>query len=164
MKNRIPKKRKKNKFEDLRTFFLACEFKPNSDLFSVLDPFAYDISPAFIHGSLGIISYEPEAYSIIDAEDASPPLLGYILTITHPETILLLDKIKGVYGPNAFNTHNRVVVKAYTDIDEEHDAWCYLLSEFVLEHYEQIEQVEMGLWDDADDEQIELLERLGENL
>lgn len=164
MKNRIPKKRKKSKFENLRKFFLACEFKPNSDLFSVLDPFVYDISPAFIHGSLGIISYEPETYSIIDVDDASPPLFGYVMTITHPDTILLLDKIKGVYGPNAFNMHHRVAVKAFTDIDEEHDAWCYLLSDSVLENYERIEQIENGIFDDEDAELIEFLDKIGESL
>ena len=163
MKN-SKKRSKRNKFKDLRTFFLACEFKPNSDLFSVLDPFAYDISPAFIHGSLGVISYDPTSYAVIDIQDNSEPLLGYVMTITHPDTILLLDKIKGDYGNNSFNMHDRVAAKAFTDVDESQDAWCYVLNEFVLENFEQIEQVEMGMWDEEDDQQIELLEKLGENL
>jgi len=161
MKNRISKsKGKKENLQDLRTFFLACEFKPNSELFSVLDPFAYDIKPAFIHGSLGVISYEPPSYAIIDTEENSPPVFGHILTITHPESVLLLDKIKGAYGPNAYNTHQRRLVHAYTDLNVVHNAWCYVLSEYVLEAYELIEQIELGLWDEDDEDLVQFLERI----
>jgi hypothetical protein len=164
MKNRI-KKHKKNKenLDDLRTFFLACEFKPGSDLWSVLDPFAYDIKPAFIHGSLGILSYDPMTYAVIDIEEHSTPLLGYIMTITHPETILLLDKIKGVYGKESFNMHSKRLVHAFTDVNEVHNAWCYVLNEYVLEMYEQLQMIELGIHD-QDEELIELLEKIEEYL
>jgi gamma-glutamylcyclotransferase (GGCT)/AIG2-like uncharacterized protein YtfP len=165
MKHRISKARENP--DELRTFFLACEFKPNTPMFSVLDPFAYDIKPAFIYGSLGVISYtgnerHPECYSVIDADEGSSPLLGYIVTITEPDTVNLLDKIKGVYGEDAFNTHQKRTVKAYTDIKVSHNAWCYVLSESVLEQYEQIEQVEFGLWDEEDDDQVNFLEKIGD--
>ena len=134
MKNRITKgKPKKNKPEDLRTFFLACEFKPHSTLFSVIDPFAYDIKPAFIHGSLGILAYNPECYAVVDTNEESQPLMGYILTITEPDTLGLLDKIKGFNGDESFNTHFRRIITAYTDVDVKQDAWCYVLSDVVLD-------------------------------
>jgi hypothetical protein len=161
MKNRNRKSKKVN-LANLRTFFLACELKPESDLWSVIDPFAYDVKPAFIFGSLGVISYEPEAYSIIDIDENSSPLLGYICTITHPDTILLLDKLKGVQGPEAFNYHQRKLVHAYTDIEEMHNAWCYVLSEKVLDHYRQIEQIEFGIFEE-DEKLIDLLEKIEEN-
>jgi hypothetical protein len=158
------KSSKREKVDDIRSFFLACEFKPNSDLFSVLDPFAYDIKPAFIHGSLGIVAYEPEAYAIVDADEKSPPLMGYIMTITHPDTILLLDKIKGVNGPTGFNYHTKKLVHVYTDIDVVQNAWIYILSESALDAYEQIEQVEFGLWDEEDEQQISFLEKMGDGM
>lgn len=161
--NRINKKKKKDNLGDLRTFFLACEFKPGSTLFSVLDPFAYDIKPAFIHGSLGVLSYKPETYSIIDVNDESEPLLGYVMTITHPDTVLLLDKIKGFNG-DSFNVHTRKLVHAFTDVHDVVNAWCYQISSHVLDAFESIEQVELGLWDESDDKQIALLEKIGESL
>ena len=164
MKNRITKGKKKRKLADLRTFFLACEFKPKLDLWSVLDPFAYDVKPAFIYGSLGVIAYEPESYAIVDIDKESPPLLGYIMTITHQDTILLLDKIKGYNGIDAFNYHTRKLVHAYTDVQEVTDAWCYVLSESVLESYQQIEQIEFGLHDDEDEDQMALLEKIEESI
>jgi len=163
MKNRITPGYEDD-ITELRTFFLPCEFKPNTPFFSILDPFAYNIQPAFIHGSLGIISYNPETYSIIDIDDVGSPLLGYIMTITEPDTIMLLDKIKGYFGPNAFNTHNKKVVKAFTDIEMSQDAWIYQLSETVLEKYQQIEQVELGIWDESDENQVDFLEKIGEGL
>jgi len=156
-------RKKKKNLDDLRTFFLACEFKPGSELWSILDGFAYDIKPAFVYGSLGVIGYKPESYSIIDLNEKSPPLLGYICTITEPTTVTLLDKIKGNLGPDAFNTHDRKLVHAYTDLQTVTDAWAYILSDYVLESYESIEQVEFGIWD-HDEEQIHLLERIGESL
>lgn len=163
MKNRITNGHKDD-ITELRTFFLACEFKPNSPLFSILDPFAYNIQPAFINGSLGIISYDPETYSIIDIDESAAPLLGYILTITEPDTLTMLDKIKGYYGPEAFNTHQKKIIRAFTEIDVYQSAWIYQLSESVLEKYEQIEQVELGIWDELDEDQVEFLEKIGESL
>ena len=58
MKNRISKYVKGNKGEkredvnDIRTFFLACEFKPSAEFWNIIEPFAYNIKPAFIHGNL----------------------------------------------------------------------------------------------------------------
>jgi len=164
MKNRISKYLNKGKNTELSRFFLSCEFKPHSNLWSAFDPFAYDIKPAFIHGSLGIISYEPMTYSIIDINEESPLMLGYVFTITHSETILLLDKVKGFNGPQAFNTHLRRPVKVSTDVNVSEDAWCYVLSDQVLEHYEQLEQVEFGMWDQEDKQLVALLEKIGEAL
>lgn len=156
-------KKNKKKKEELQTYFLACEFKPGSDLWSVLDGFAYDVTPAFIYGSLGVIGYEPESYSIIDLNENSEPLIGYICTISETTTVKLLNKIKGYYGEDAFNFHVKKVVRAYTDLEEETDAWVYVMSDQVLENHEKIEQVEFGIWD-HDEKQIHLLEKIGESL
>ncbi len=157
------KKKKKKNLKDLKTFFLACEFKPGSELWSVLDGFAYDVKPAFVYGSLGVVGYKPESYSIIDLNEKSQPLLGYICTITEPTTAMLLDKIKGCLGDGAFSTHDRKLVHAYTDLETVVDAWAYVISDLVLESYESIEQVEFGIWD-HDEKQINLLEKIGESL
>jgi len=164
MNNRISKffkergPRREN-IQDIRTFFLACEFKPGAAFWTVLDPFAYDIRPAFVHGSLGILAYEPASYSIVETGDACQPLLGYVMTITHPETIMLLDRSKGFLGDNCFNTHIRKLVHAYTDVNKVMNAWCYILSSNVLNAYQQIETVEFGMWDN-DAKQVNLLERI----
>lgn len=166
MKNPGKKRRKKRKsLKNIKTFFLACEFKPNgaNSLWSVLEPFAYDIKPAFVYGSLGIIGYEPMAYSIIDMSNDSQPLLGYVCTISEPNTITLLDKVKGYNGENSFCTHSKKLIHAYTDVEEVTDAWAYVISDYVLETYEQIEQVEFGIWD-QDEKQIHLLEKIGHDL
>ncbi len=163
MKKRKGKRSTKN-IEELRTFFLACEFKPNTRLFSVLDPFAYDIKPAYIHGSLGVIAYNPSTYAIVDADEKSQPLIGYILTITEPDTVLLLNKLKGYNGPSGFNFHQRKLVHAYTDVNVVENAWAFILSDAALDAYEQIEQVEFGLWDEQDEHQISFLEKIGESL
>ena len=157
MKNN--KRKKKKNLEDLRTYFLACEFKPYSELWSVLDGFAYDVKPAYILGSLGIINYDPEAYAIIDVHEHAQPLLGYICTITESTTLTLLDKIKGYNGPDSFNTHTKRLVRAYTDIDEGEDAWAYVLSDMVLDSFSSLEQVDYGLWSE-DEQQVELLSKL----
>lgn len=152
----------KENVENINRYFLACEFKPhtaNKELWSVLDPFAYDIMPAFIHGSLGILSYEPESYGIMEVNDKSPPLLGYLMTITHPATALILDKIKGFHGPESFNFNVKRLVHVYTDVSEVTNAWCYVVSDYVLQAYQQIEQIEFGLWDE-DKDQLELLEKI----
>jgi len=145
--------------QDIRTFFLSCEFKPGATFWSTLDPFAYDIRPAFIYGSLGIVAYQPPAYAIVETNDECQPLLGYIVTITHPETVLLLDRAKGYLGENCFNTHVRKLVHAYTDVNQVTNAWCYLLANNVLNAYQTIETVEFGMWDD-DEKQVILLERI----
>lgn len=166
MKNRISKYIKDNKGQnredvnDIRTFFLACEFKPSAEFWNVLESFAYDIKPAFIYGSLGIISYDPAAYSIVEVNDECQPLLGYIMTITHPETVMLLDRMKGYLGQNSFNTHVRKLVHAYTDMEKVQNAWCYTLSNNVINAYQQIEAVEFGMWDDNDEKQVTLLEKI----
>lgn len=166
MKNRISKYvkggkgQKREDVNDIRTFFLACEFKPNAEFWSVLEPFAYNIKPAFIHGNLGIIAYEPAAYSVVEASDECQPLLGYIMTITHTETIMLLDRMKGYMGESSFNTHIRRLVHAYTDVDKVQNAWCYMLSSNVINAYQQIEVVEFGMWDDNDENQVNLLEKI----
>ena len=157
------KKKGRKKKDEIRTFFLACEFKPGSELWSVLDGFAYDVKPAYIHGLLGVIGYEPESYSVIKLSDDGQPLLGYICTITEPTTIMLLDKIKGYMGPGAFCVHDRLLVKAHTDLDNNTLAWVYILSDPVLEAYQSIEQVEFGIWDE-DEKQMELLEKIGESM
>lgn len=162
MKKRKGKRSGHENIEELRTFFLACEFKPNTRLFSVLDPFVYDIKPAYIHGSLGVIAYNPNAYAIVDADEKSQPLLGYIMTITEPDTVELLNKIKGYNGPSGFNMHQRKLVHAYTDVKVVENAWAFVLSDATLDAYEQIEQIEFGLWDEQDEAQITFLEKIGE--
>lgn len=152
----------KQKNTEVHKFFLACEFKPGSMLWSVLEPFAYEIKPAYIYGSLGVIAYEPESYSIIDVSEDNPPLMGYVMTITHPETVILLDKIKGYYGKDAFNAHHKIQVKTYTGLGNGRRAWCYILGASVLDSYQQIEQIEFGIWD-SDEQQINLLEKIGES-
>lgn len=161
MKNRLRREYfgKPEKLANINRFFLACEFKPYSSLWSVLDPFAYNIKPAFMHGRLGVLSYSPDSYAIIDAKTNEEPLLGYLLTISHPDTILLLDKIKGYNGPDAYNTHVRQLVHVYTDVNKVVNAWCYVLSKPVLEAYAQIQQIEFGLWSE-DERQIALLDKI----
>jgi gamma-glutamylcyclotransferase (GGCT)/AIG2-like uncharacterized protein YtfP len=161
MSNRIRREffGKPEKLTEINRFFLACEFKPRSALWSVLDPFAYNIKPAFIHGKLGVIGYSPEAYSILEAGAGEEPLLGYVVTITEPDTVLLLDKIKGYYGPDSFNTHVRQLVHCYTDVNKVLSAWCYVLSPAVVGVYSQIQQIEFGLWSE-DEKQIALLDKI----
>lgn len=156
-------KKRKGKNSKLKTVFLACEFKPNTRLFSVLDPFTYDIQPAFIHGSLGVISYRPNAYSIVDADEKSQPILGYIMTITEPDTITLLNKIKGYNGKTGFNFHTKKVVEAYTSVNESQKAWVYILSDAVLDQYETLQQIE-NFWDEEDENLVNFLERIGEEM
>jgi hypothetical protein len=144
----------------VKKFFLACEFKPNCPLWSIVEPFAYDVQPAYVHGKLGIISYNPPTYAIVELDQDDDPLIGYVMTITNPDTILLLDKIKGYYGKAAYNTHIRSVQKVYIDKNKDLDAWCYMLSKYVLNAYTQVETIEFGLWDE-DKAQVALLEKIG---
>lgn len=157
------KKKKKQNLADLRTFFLACEFKPGTELWKTIEGFAYDIKPAFIYGSLGIISYEPDSYGILEVSQDLEPLMGYICTITEPITLQLLDKIKGYQGNFAFNFHKKTLVHAYTDVNVVQDAWAYIVSDSVLEAYRSIEKIDFGIWNE-DQKQIELLEKIGEEL
>ena len=162
MNNRISKylkQSKKENVEEIRSFFLACEFKPGASFWGVLDPFAYDIKPAFIYGSLGIMAYEPASYSIVEASENCQPLMGYLMTITNEETIMLMDRMKGFLGPKSFNMHIRKLVQAYTDVNKVVNAWCYLLSSNVLNAYQSIETIEFGMWDE-NEKQMELLERI----
>lgn len=89
--------------------------------------------------------------------------MGYICTITEPTTMLLLDKIKGFNGIDAFNVHMKRLVKAYTDTETHQSAWSYVLTDQVLESYEKIQQIEFGIWAE-DEKQIELLEQIGGSL
>ncbi len=145
--------------DGIRQFFLACEFKPGGSFWSVIEPFAYDIKPAFMYGSLGVMSYDPESYSVVEANDDSQPLMGYLMTITNPETISLLDRAKCYLGPEAFNFHVRKLVHVYTDLKKTTNAWCYIISNAVLGTYQQVETVEFGMWDD-DEKQVKLLEQI----
>lgn len=162
MKNRLGKTcfGKPENIKEINRFFLACEFKPNSDLWSVLDPFSYDTVPAFIHGKLGVINYNPPSYAIVEIGETDEPLLGYLTTITHPQTILLLDKIKGYNGSNGFNTHIRHLTHVYTDKNKIITAWVYTLSKSVISAYQQIEQIEFGMWQENDKNQMALLDKI----
>lgn len=145
---------------DINRFFLACEFKPRTQLWSVLDPVAYDVTPAFIHGKLGVMAYEPACYSIVSADEADDPLVGYLMTISNPDGILLLDKIKGFNGKNSYNIHYRCLTHVYVSPEKVTSAWCYLISPKIVEvFYKQIEQIEWGLWE-QDEKQIELLDKI----
>ncbi len=163
MKNRISKHLKGNRnrenIDEIRTFFLACEYKPGGIFWNIIEPFAYDIKPAFIYGTLGVMSYEPESYAIVEASDECQPLMGYIMTITEPDTVHFLDRTKYFLGDDAFNMHVRKLVHAYTDLKKVTNAWTYIVSSHVLNIYQQIETVEFGIWDD-DEKQVHLLEKI----
>lgn len=152
-------------------YFLACEFKPKSPFWSVIEPFAYDIKPAYINGSLGIINYNksfPDSYAIVDVIDkgVSDPLLGYIFTCSNIDTQILLDKIKCYYGVNSVNFHNKKQIKAYIDStgNEYVNAWFYSLSNLIVDQFSIIEQVLYGIWDKKDEELLLFLESMGKNL
>lgn len=145
--------------DDVRQFFLACEYKPGGEFWNLIEPFTYDIKPAYMYGSLGVMSYEPESYSVVEVNEKAQPLMGYLLTITHPETIDFLDRAKYYLGEDAFSFHIRRLVKVYTGPKEVTNAWCYVVSNPVLAAYQQVETVEFGMWDD-DEKQIKLLEQI----
>jgi hypothetical protein len=162
MINRVSKFWKKPEtLSDIRRFFLACEFKPYSKLWSVLEPVAYDVVPAFTHGKLGVLAYDPATYAVLGLDDQDEPLMGYLMTITNPDGILLLDKLKGFYGKDSFNTHVRTLGHVFTEPGKVTTAWCYVLSPTVLNMYQQIEWIEWGMWE-QDKHQLELLEKLTE--
>lgn len=162
MNNRIARymKNKENNIEEIRRFFLACEYKPNGDFWNIIEPFAYDIKPAYIYGNLGVMSYEPESYSIVEMNKDCDPLMGYVMTITNPDTIQFLDRAKYFLGENAFNMHIRNLARAYVDTDTFIEAWAYMLSTNVITAYQKVQTVEYGIWDDRDEEQVSLLAKV----
>lgn len=160
MKNRISKhlNKKSEKVRNINTFFLACEFKPGGPFFSVIEPFVYDIKPAFTYGTLGILG--EGTYSIVEIDGECQPLMGFIMTITNPETALLLDRIKGCYGENTFNLHLRKVIPTFTSNKKRtKKAWGYLLSNHVLNLFQSIQSIEFGIYDN-DKRQVSLLEKI----
>lgn len=158
------KKKKKTNVEELKCYFLACELKPtnqsNTIWSSYLSEFSYDVKPAFIHGTLGVLSYNPESYAILEINEDLPPLLGYRLTISEPTASHLLEKLKGWNGTNAFSVHHKHLGHCFTDIDVYEDCWIFKLSDTVLNLYSTIERVDLGVWDANDEKQIELLEEI----
>lgn len=147
--------------KDIIKFFLACEFKPNSpqkELWNIIEPFCYDIEPAYIKGIFGQIGYDPSSYAVIELSSDSDPIVGYSMSITHLDTVKLLDKIKGYYGKGVFNFHYRRLTKIYT-LKEHTQGWCYILSDDVLKAYRQIEQIEYGLWHE-DEKLFSLLDEM----
>jgi len=144
------------------TFFLACECKPGTPTFSVLDPFTYDIQPAWTYGSLGILHYDPPVYGIVTTHEDGDPIFGYVMTISHPDTVSLLDRMKGFYGKEGFNMHIRSLVLVNLPEGKEILAWAYMISPSVISSYESIEQVENGLWDNSDTKLLDLEQQLEE--
>lgn len=128
------------------TFFLPCECKPGGPGFPAIDPFSYDIVPAYINGTLGILHYDPPVYGIVTISDGDP-ILGFLVTITHKETVALLDRMKGAFGPGGFNFHTRVMTDAKDENGQSIKCWAYALTDRVLAAYESIEQVPNGIWD-----------------
>lgn len=141
------------------SFFLACDFSPGGQCWSVVEGFAYDIMPAYILGNLGILSYEPNYYSIIDEGELYDPLMGYLMTITCKEMVSLLDKAKGFLGEGAFNWHERKLVKAHTEVGKPQEAWAYMLAPDVFRSYQSMETVEYGMLKE-DEKKHELLQEL----
>jgi len=137
---------KKRKKSDTR-FFLACEFRPGGQFWNIIEPFAYEIKPCYTSGLLGILSYGLQSYSLVDLSKVNSPLFGYVMTITHPDTIMLLDTIKRCYGLDFHNTHDRVKIVVNHKNKKKERAWAYLLSAYVLNIHQQIEIVENGIYD-----------------
>ncbi len=148
----------------INRFFLACECKPGSPLFSVIDPFAYDVEPAYIFGGLGTLHYDPPSYSIISISDDNEPLFGYILTITHEDTIALLDRLKGFYGHGGFNYHLRISGFAMKEEGEPEKVWIYVATDNVVSVYETIEQIDRGIWNEDDTKLIEFAEKIEQEM
>lgn len=151
---------KKENIEDIRKFFLSCEYKPGGEFWNIIEPFAYDIQPAYIFGTLGIVSYHPESYSIVEVGKDCEPLMGYVMTLTNPDTIQFLDRTKYFLGDNAFNMHVRSLAQVHLDEDNYIQAWVYMLSQSVLTAYQKMEVVEYGIWDDKDENQAHLLAKV----
>lgn len=153
-------KKNHENIEEIRRFFLSCEYKPGGEFWNIIEPFAYDIKPAYIFGTLGIVSYQPESYAIVEVGKDCDPLMGYVMTITNPDTIQFMDRAKYFLGENAFNMHVRSLTRAYIDTDNYIDTWIYMLSQNVLTAYQKMETVEFGIWDDQDEGQAHLLEKV----
>lgn len=143
--NRLPRPSNDDKPDEVTSFFLACEFRPGGPHWGVVDGFAYDVKPAYIRGSLGMIAYDPPAYAIVEEGEGCQPLMGYLMTITCPDMVALLDRAKGHLGESGYNCHIRRVVNAYTDQRRFTPAWCYIISGQILNAYQSIETVEYGL-------------------
>ncbi len=148
--------------QQVNYFFLACECKPGAPGFAVLDPFVYDTKPGWILGTFGIIHYDPAIYAIVTIDDDVDPIFGYMMTISHPDTVSLLDRMKGYYSEEGFNTHIRKLVLVSFEDGKEELAWAYVLSPQVISSYESIEQVDNGIWDSKDTKLLELEERFFE--
>lgn len=130
-------------------FFLACELRSNAkkkDFWNIIEPFAYDIEPAYVKGLFGRIAYDPDCYAIV-AFEGNNFVIGYSMTITNADTISLMDKMKGFNGEFNFSLNHRVQTTIYNETSS-FDGWCYILSDESLNSYRQIEQIQYGLWDD----------------
>lgn len=135
--------------EPCNQFFLACEIKPYTKLFNIIDPFAYDIIPAKLSGYLGILNYDDPVYAITTTKgDLKDFIYGYVITITHPETIQLLDRLKWCFGESCYSVHERILQNALDRDNKEIKCWAYELTDKVLSKYESIEQIEDGIWDE----------------
>ncbi len=161
----MSKKKKTKKVSEITRYFLADEFKPsgaNSLWSAVLEPGAYDVKIGYIHGSLGIISYNPKSYAILEIDEEMPPVMGYSFCCTEKNSLDILFKIKGWLGWDAFSFHNKRLVRVYTDEsgDNYEDCFCFQLNSKIIEFYASIERVNM-MWDEKDEKQIELLQKIG---
>lgn len=141
------------------SFFLACEFKPGGAHWGVVEPFAYDLRPAFMYGSLGILGYDPMSYAVVEEGKGCQPLMGYLMTITCPDMVQLLDRLKGIMGEGGFSLHARRQIEAFADVGKPQPAWCYMISGPVLNAYQSIETVEFGMTT-KDERQTRLLNKI----
>jgi len=71
--------------------------------------------------------------------------MAYLMTITCPDMVSLLDRAKGHLGDSGYNCHLRRLVDAHTGDDAPTKAWCYILSGQILNAYQSIETVEFGM-------------------
>ena len=154
---------KSKKVKKINSFFLPCELKPYTPLFnSTIGEFCYDIQPAFCFATLGITSYKPNVYSIIKIGGESP-VFGYLVTITNPDCIILVDRLKAFYGPGTININVRWVTPVYTDPSTVIDAWVYVLSDAVIEKFETIEVVKDGFHDYTDEKLFDYMDKLNKS-
>jgi gamma-glutamylcyclotransferase (GGCT)/AIG2-like uncharacterized protein YtfP len=107
------------------------------------------------------MGYDPATYSILSLDESDEPLIGYLMTISNPDGILLLDKIKGFNGKGSYNTHVRSLAHVFTTPDKVLTAWCYTLNPQILATFNQVEWIEWGLWE-QDEKQLALLDKLTE--
>lgn len=144
MKNRIFED--KTEFSGIKSLFICDEFQPGAPYWNIISPFAYDIKPSYILGTLGKLF--DNSYSILELSDDPDCLIfGYTMTITEPLTIQLLDKLKCFQGFNALSFHYKMVVKTYTENSKKSKkAFCYILSPDCLDSFESIKSIERGIW------------------